>query len=89
MIEIKLRYFGAFRNYSEKVQIPQLEFSQSLDVSELKTRLAAEFRKQLGNSAADTLIEDSAVATEEDVLPLIYRIEKSCTLMLLPPVCGG
>lgn len=89
MIEIKFRYFGAFRNFSGKVQIPHLEFAHPLDVSELKALLAAEFRKQLGDGAADVLIEDSAVATEEDILPLSYRLEKSCTLMLLPPVCGG
>lgn len=89
MIEIRFRYFGAFRNFLEKVQIPQLEFAHPVDISELKARLAVEFRKQLGNGTADTLIDDSAVATEEDILPLSYRVESSCTLMLLPPVCGG
>jgi len=89
MIEVQLKYFGAFRNFMENVRITRLEFTEALNVSELKAVLTTEFQKQLGNGSADSLIKDSAVATEEEILPLSYRVERSCTLLFLPPVCGG
>ena len=79
MIEIEMKMFGAFRKYQNQ-QI-RLSFESPVSVDQIKLTLF----KQL----AEKLIFDSALANEIEVLPPDAILSQSCTLSILPPVCGG
>lgn len=89
MIEVQIKYFGAFRNSKRRVELSKLRFEKPFKVSELKSKLASEFRNRMGDESTARLVLDSAVASEDEILPLDLRVERNCTLLLLPPVCGG
>lgn len=88
MNSIELRLFGAFRRYSDSPSI-RLEVPPGLTVAELKNYIArhlVELRPNLGNA---DLVFDSALANEREVMADETRVTGSCTLAILPPVCGG
>ncbi|NUM89575.1 MAG: MoaD/ThiS family protein [Bdellovibrionales bacterium] len=85
MIALQLQLFGAFRDYAPFVRI---EVPAGCRVRELRPVLAEALRR-MDSRGNDALVHDSAIASENEVLPEDYRIAASCTLAVLPPVCGG
>ena len=89
MIEIKVRLFGTFRKYKVEGESILLNSKEPITVSGLKKLLEARFKEVIPNFSDSQLIEDSAIADESQVLSLHHVIQSSCTLLILPPVCGG
>lgn len=90
MITVELRLFGAFRKYSEdssiSIEIPQ----KNCRVSALKEGIASELvRRRPDLKDSNKLVFESALANEKEVLRDNDEIQSSCTLAILPPVCGG
>lgn len=79
MINVKLRCFGAIRKYE-----PIGFHSETpLTLRQVKERVS-----MLIPDEAE-LIADCALADESRVLAPDHVVNSSCTLLLLPPVCGG
>lgn len=80
MIELKVRLFGAMRRYGTEAKI---------EVSEPVSPLV--LRKKLGEKFGwdQTLLSESAIANESAILAETALIDRSCTVAVLPPVCGG
>lgn len=89
MIQVEFKYFGAFRDFKDLSKVSKLRFSEPPSVADIKKALIQEFQKQRGDTSAEGLVVDSAVSNEEAVLGMDDRVDHSCTLFLLPPVCGG
>jgi molybdopterin converting factor small subunit len=88
MIEIKVRFFGAFRNLGEESGLT-LAVPEGLRVSEFKVRLGEVLSERYGTRVDSRLLQESALANEAQVLGSNERIDGSCTVAILPPVCGG
>lgn len=89
MIEIEMRLFGSFRKY-EKLENPIVVSSQApISISHLKEKLESRFKELFPHFSDSALIQDSAIANDSQVLDLSHVINQSCTLLILPPVCGG
>ena len=89
MITVRSKYFGAFRDLEKKADLSELRFETPVSISDLKVALADGFRKIMGNDSAERLVQDSAIANDEKVLSRGHLVAGDCTLLLLPPVCGG
>ena len=89
MIQIKVRLFGAFRRYETNQVFVAIEVPESSSVEVVKNSIASYFRAKFENFSDGQLIEDSVIADESHVLGANEIIEQSCTLAILPPVCGG
>lgn len=88
MNEIEIKLFGAFRKFvssgSIKVQVP----SQTT-VVQLKEIVNSKLRSQSPDFKDSSLVYESALATEFEVLAEDDMIKDLHHLALLPPVCGG
>jgi molybdopterin converting factor small subunit len=80
-IVITVRLFGAFRPYGERVNFKMPSGSTAQDVKE---RLAAELK--LENAA---LVNDSALANDNEIIGADAVFTQDSHLAILPPVCGG
>lgn len=88
MISIDLRLFGSFRKYSEH-PIINIELLSKCDVLVLKQIIAGHLKKIKPDLGEPDLVFDSALANEREILKDQDEITQSCTLAILPPVCGG
>lgn len=81
MIAINMKLFGAFRKYGDKIifTVPS-----GASVRDVKERLARELK-----GADPALINDSAIANDNEVIGADFVFTKDCDLAILPPVCGG
>lgn len=89
MIQVQVRLFGAFRNFSPEspfiaLNLNQHEAADAITVSQIKDALS----HHLGPDA-HALIQDSVLATEDRVLLPEDQMSASSKLAILPPVCGG
>ena len=89
MIEIKVRLFGAFRKYETDQAFIFLEVPEASSVERVKTIIASHLSKRFMDFSDDQLIRDSVIADEKRVLEAGDIVNDSCTLAILPPVCGG
>ncbi len=89
MIEIQVRLFGALRKYEGSQPSVRVEAPAGVTVAAVKERLASQLRAAHAPFKDEQLIQDSAIANETQVLQSSTVIERSCTLAILPPVCGG
>lgn len=89
MIEIEMRLFGSFRKYEKHGNPIILNASEPISVSNLKERLNNRFKELFPHFSDSELIQDSAIASDSQVLDLNHVIKNSCSLLILPPVCGG
>ncbi len=80
-IQITVRLFGAFRKYGEKVSFSAPAGS---DVQDVKNLLAAALK--LDDPA---LINDSAIANDNEIIDADAVFMQNSLLAILPPVCGG
>ena len=92
MIQIELRLFGVYRKYVKNSNSVHFELDDSIAVitaHEIKKKLAI-YLSQFPASHSDIeLIADSAIANEKKILFPEEQILNSCSLAILPPVCGG
>ena len=89
MITVGLKYFGAFRDSEKTANITEICFDSPVTISQLKLALGKKINEKEGNKAVEKLVQDSAFASEQEVLCENYQIERDCMLLVLPPVCGG
>lgn len=89
MIDIEVRLFGAFRRYEKDGPRIQLSVPVGTTVEQVKEQLALELRARFPAFSDDTLIRVSAIADDRSVLDSKSTLSKSCSLAILPPVCGG
>lgn len=80
-INITVRLFGAFRQYGEKISFTIPAGSTAQDV---RSRLASELK--LENAG---LVNDSALANDNEILDGNAPLTQDSELAILPPVCGG
>lgn len=88
MITVELRLFGAFRKYSEGQSIT-IEIPAKCSVSSLKESIALDMARRRPDLKENKLVFESALANEKEVLHDQDEIQTSCSLAILPPVCGG
>ena len=92
MIQIELRLFGVYRKYVKNSNVLQFEMDEkksTITPQTIKARLAA-YLSDFPSSHSDiNLIADSAIANESKILNPEESILNSCSLAILPPVCGG
>lgn len=88
MIQVTVRLFGAFRN---KVPSDEVQFNLpgASNLSEVRSAFLTELTKCNPDFTSAELIKHSAFADDSKILNETSRIEKDCTLAILPPVCGG
>lgn len=89
MIEIKVRLFGAFRKYESNQTFIHLKVLEPSSIDTVKVAIASYFRERFENFSDEQLLNDSVIADESQVLETSKIIDRSCTLAILPPVCGG
>lgn len=89
MLEFEIKLFGAFRKYEEQGRPIHVRFDQPIQISQLKKGLLLEFQKRFPMFQDSDLISDSAIANESQVFSSDHLLSDSCTLFILPPVCGG
>ncbi len=89
MIEIQVRLFGAFRKYEKNQALISLKIPELSSIEGVKNSIASHFKERFKDFSDEALIKDSAIADERRVLEANTLIERSCTLAILPPVCGG
>lgn len=80
-MSIVIQHYGVFRRLGENTVV---DIPLPATVTAIRTAMA----RVLGEEYL-TLIEDSAFASETDILPDEYVIEQACNMSILPPVCGG
>lgn len=80
-INIRVKYFGAFRKYGTAIDVV---LKQGASVAMVKEALCT----ALGEGQ-NSLIYDSVLANDADILPEAHIFETDCKLSILPPVCGG
>ena len=83
--EVNILFFGALKQYFPSRL--KLKASFPLTPESLKQELAGTLTDK--TEAALALLEESAVATESEVIPKGKAIGTCAQLALLPPVCGG
>lgn len=80
-ITVTVRLFGAFREYGESVTF---QVAPAISVLDVKERLG----KELGVKDT-TLIHDSAIANDDEIIGNNAVLTQDSLLAILPPVCGG
>lgn len=88
MIEVKIRLFGALRDYGDDREI-KLKVPASSSVCQLRASLLSHIQCFHPQFAEPHLVMDSAFAIESEILQDSFQIESDCRLAILPPVCGG
>lgn len=89
MIEIEVRLFGSFRKYEKQGTPIMINSRDPIAISSLKEKLDSCFKELFPHFSDSELIKDSAIANNSQILDLNHMIERSCSLFILPPVCGG
>ena len=84
---ITVRLFGAFRNYSSEESIT-LKLASNSTVEDVRTSIATFFQKNTENFDCK-LIEESVIATDDQILDPQATLLPNAKLAILPPVCGG
>ncbi|MBK9294773.1 MAG: hypothetical protein IPM57_10095 [Oligoflexia bacterium] len=88
MREIEIKLFGAFRNYVPTGMIT-IKLVDQLTAIQLKQKIQNLLQNQIKGFQDSTLVFESALATETEVLDEGEVINDKSNLALLPPVCGG
>lgn len=86
-VKIEISLFGAFRKYSNAPLL--LDVPNGATLQELKNRIRASLESHFPQFDQPSLIDDSALADEREVLRQGYICTRNASLALLPPVCGG
>lgn len=81
MINYSIKCFGVFRQFGDQLNVGVTPGSS---VQQIKAALA----QQLGEQYK-TLVEESVLANDNEILPNAYILQEETPLSILPPVCGG
>ncbi|MEK6706726.1 MAG: MoaD/ThiS family protein [Bdellovibrionota bacterium] len=84
MIDVNVKFFGAFRRYGSGMVL-KLEAGSS--VKQLRQELFTKLQKN--SHEFGSLLSESAFADEKSILCDEAIIRDSCTVAVIPPVCGG
>ncbi len=88
MLEIEIRFYGAFRDYSSQstviLTVPPLS-----DLGHLRALLRQRLEILKPGAQPGDLLEKSVFADADDILPADYLLQRSQSLSIIPPVCGG
>jgi len=87
MNKVKIRLFGAFRNYISKPSVT-LEVEAGSTARAVRKNLEDYFLVNTENFDSK-IIEESMLSTDDAVLDLDDKIPEGVSLAILPPVCGG
>ncbi len=88
MNPVRLRLFGAFRDYSEN-PVLEFELDEAVTVERFRGLLLDRLCALKGSPQTAALVADSAIADEESTLDEQDWIQGGRELAILPPVCGG
>ncbi len=89
MLDVKVRPFGGFRDYSTEEPIA-VRLPEGAGLGELRAALTLRLRELRPDLDPSALVERSAFADEtQQILGAADRLQRPCTLFALPPVCGG
>lgn len=80
-MKIDVQHYGAFRNLGDSTT---LDISLPATVGAIRAAMAAQLGERHG-----LLVQDSAIASDADILSDTDVVEAPCALSILPPVCGG
>ncbi len=81
MIEVRLKLYGAFKEFGDEKTIKIVKDSK---ISDLRKALKDNFLKD-----QTELLDASAISDDNNILEDNYMIQSNQVLSLLPPVCGG
>lgn len=81
MINYSIKCFGAFRQFGDQLSV---SVTPGSSVQQIKAALV----RQLGEQHK-TLVEESVLASDNEILPNAYILQEKTPLSILPPVCGG
>lgn len=86
---VRLQLFGTFREYS-RGGVLTLDVPAGITVAALRAHLKETLSRALPARCPGPLVDVSALASDEGVLPEAHRLsDAEVRLSLLPPVCGG
>lgn len=84
----KIKFFGVLRKFGDELGFYETAIHANTSVEALKAQLKSELSQKF--SKFDTaLIDESALASESEVLMPESMIPTQGEIALLPPVCGG
>lgn len=86
-IYLSIKMFGAFRKYHP--DILTIEVGQGTTAHSIKSAIATALRAANPAFRDNELIDKSALADNVRVFKEDDLITASCSLAILPPVCGG
>lgn len=88
MNEVEVRLFGAFRKYVPDGRL-RITISRPCDVETFKEKILLRIKEVAFEFSDDSLISESALANENEILSDGGIVHVGETVALLPPVCGG
>lgn len=88
MIEVEVRLYGAFRDYSSDPSL-RVTLEEGAGLSHLREELRSRLAALQPAAHPEDLLERSVFADHTDVLPADARFYSPQVLSLIPPVCGG
>jgi hypothetical protein len=88
MIEVQVRPFGAFRDYSASEPIT-IQLAEGAGLRELRLAFAARLTALRPDLDGPGLVGESAFADDTRLLEETDRFVHPCTVCALPPFCGG
>lgn len=86
-MNLTIRFFGAFRDHVPSGSA-MLEISKEMTTAELRKLIASQL-STLAPGAPVTLLAESALANDREVLTDASIVKPGETVAVLPPVCGG
>ncbi|MBN8531483.1 MAG: hypothetical protein J0L97_06440 [Alphaproteobacteria bacterium] len=87
-MNLTIDLFGAFRAYSAGAPL-NLNVPPGITVSEVKKRIGEALLSRHSGFDRHSLVAESALADEKQVLAEDDVVTRDVSLALLPPVCGG
>ena len=88
-MKLHVRLFGSLRSFEPQGFI-DLEVPTEIRAQEIKTMIFESLKLKSKNwDQLESLIESSALASEETLLEAHSKVNSHQLLALLPPVCGG
>ncbi len=88
MIELEIRLYGAFRDYSDDPSI-RVAVENGVGLDELRRSVLLKLEEMKPMLGAQDLLDRSVFADQTDILPQDRRLYGNQVLSLIPPVCGG
>lgn len=87
-MEKKIKFFGVLRKFGDDRGYYITTLLPGMTAEKLKTQLKSELTQKFPNFDG-ALIDESALASESEVLSKFSVISNDSDIALLPPVCGG